>query len=109
MSGRLRELVCGQYDAAVAARVAQCRLHEPCRLRVERRGGLVQQQHRRVADEGARDGDALLLPARERRAVLAEDLVRVRVRARVRVRIRARARARVRATRVRPLWLRTVS
>ena len=34
-------------------------------LRVELAGGLVQQDERRVGHDGARDGDALLLPAGE--------------------------------------------
>ena len=62
----------GEHHAAVAARIAQRRLHQPRRLGVERRRGLVEEEHRGVADERARDGHALLLPARERRAVLAE-------------------------------------
>lgn len=37
-------------------------------LRVERRGGLVEDQHLGVPDDGPRDGDALLLPARQRDA-----------------------------------------
>mmetsp|Transcript_5775 Transcript_5775/g.18397 ORF Transcript_5775/g.18397 Transcript_5775/m.18397 type:complete len:222 (-) Transcript_5775:1594-2259(-) len=48
----------------------QRRLHHPLAGRVERRGGLVQQQHRRLLDDGARDGHALLLPARELAAAL---------------------------------------
>ena len=39
--------------------------------RIERRGRLVEDQHRRVGQEGARDGDALALAGRERRAALA--------------------------------------
>ena len=34
-------------------------------LRVERRGGFVQDEDRRVAEHGARDGEALLLAAAE--------------------------------------------
>ena len=41
-------------------------------LGVDRRGRLVEDQDRRVADEGARDADALALAARELRAALAE-------------------------------------
>ena len=39
---------------------------------VERRGRLVEQQQRRVAQNGARDGDALALAARQRDAALAD-------------------------------------
>ena len=42
------------------------------RLRVQGRGGLVQDQDIRVLDQGARDGDALLLPARQLRAARAD-------------------------------------
>mmetsp|Transcript_78054 Transcript_78054/g.221315 ORF Transcript_78054/g.221315 Transcript_78054/m.221315 type:complete len:252 (+) Transcript_78054:287-1042(+) len=48
-----------------------CRLHLPLGLRVQGAGGLVQQQHLRVADHGAGDGDALLLAAAERGPALA--------------------------------------
>ena len=40
---------------------------------VERRGGLVEQQQRRVLEERARDGDALALAAGEFHAALADD------------------------------------
>ena len=49
--------------------LGQRALHNLLALRVERAGGLVEQQDARVADEGARDGDALPLAARELRAV----------------------------------------
>mmetsp|Transcript_47370 Transcript_47370/g.88270 ORF Transcript_47370/g.88270 Transcript_47370/m.88270 type:complete len:371 (-) Transcript_47370:394-1506(-) len=41
------------------------RLHNLLALRVQGAGGLVQEQDLGTVDEGARDGDALLLPARE--------------------------------------------
>ena len=41
--------------------------------RVERRGRLVQHQDRRVLEHHARDGDPLLLAARELQAALAHD------------------------------------
>ena len=47
-------------------------LHERLVLGVERGGRFVQQQHRRVLEDGAGDGDALALAARDRRAALAE-------------------------------------
>ena len=43
------------------------------RLDVERAGGLVEDQDRRVLQDGAGDGDALALAARERGAALADD------------------------------------
>ena len=41
--------------------------------RIERRRGVVEQQQPRVAGEGAGEGDALALPARQRDAALADD------------------------------------
>ena len=50
--------------------------------RVERRGRLVEQQDRRRLEDRARDGDALLLAARQLQAALADlRLVAVRQRA----------------------------
>ena len=43
----------------------QLHLHVVAQARVEIRQGLVQQQHARLVDQRAREGDALLLPARE--------------------------------------------
>ena len=64
----------GDHDRRLA-------LHQPVQrvedellaFRVQARGGLVQDQDRQVADQGARDGDALLLSARQRDAALADD------------------------------------
>ena len=50
-------------------------LHEPLRLRVERRGRLVEDEDRRVAQDRARDRDPLLLAAREAVAALADHRV----------------------------------
>ena len=47
-------------------------LHEPLALRVERAGGLVEQQDLGVLEERARDGDALRLAAGEARAAFAD-------------------------------------
>ena len=58
---------------AVAHEPLQRVLHQPLALRIERAGGLVQQQDGRVLEDGARDGDALLLPARQPRAAFAEE------------------------------------
>ena len=41
-------------------------------FRIERGGGLVEQDDRRVLDQRARDGDALALAAGELQAVLAD-------------------------------------
>jgi hypothetical protein len=51
--------------------VVQRRLHDALARRVERRRRLVQQQHARVAQQRARDGDALLLAARQLDALVA--------------------------------------
>ena len=60
----------------IVVRPSNSRSSEPwtsrSRLGVERRGRLVEQQQRRVAQQGAGDGDALALAAREARAALAE-------------------------------------
>src|ERR1041384_1151132 len=47
-------------------------LHEALGLRVERAGGLVEDQDRWIAQQRARDRNALALPAAEPRAALAE-------------------------------------
>eukprot|EP00962_Isochrysis_galbana_P004778 scaffold1309_cov117-Isochrysis_galbana.AAC.24 len=64
----LAHLVRGEDDRPAPTRPPDGRLHPPLRLWVERRGGLVQQQQRRVADQRARQSDALPLTARERGA-----------------------------------------
>jgi hypothetical protein len=46
-------------------------LHHSLALAVEGAGGLVQQEHAGVADDGARDGHALLLAAAQLHAALA--------------------------------------
>ena len=48
-------------------------LHGALRLHVERAGGLVEHEHRRVAQDRPGDRDALLLPAGEAEAALADD------------------------------------
>ena len=45
--------------------------HQPLALGVQRAGGLVQQQDRRILEDRPRDGDALLLPARQPRTAFA--------------------------------------
>jgi len=54
-------------------------LHQGLALGVERGGGFVEQQQRRIAQDGAGDGDALALAARQCHAAFAEHgLVTVR-------------------------------
>ena len=48
-------------------------LHHAFALGVQRAGGFVQQQQRRVLQDGAGDGNALLLPARQPHAALAQE------------------------------------
>ena len=48
-------------------------LHRALGLRVERRGGLVEDEDRGIAQDRPRDRDALLLAAREPVAALADD------------------------------------
>ena len=47
-------------------------LHQSLALRIERARRLVEQQDRRVAQHGARNGDALALAGGQRHAALAE-------------------------------------
>ena len=51
---------------------AQCLLHEPLARDVEQRGGLVEHQHRRGGEEGAREGDELPLAGGQPPAALAD-------------------------------------
>ena len=58
----------GHRDRRPAPRgLVQRRLHHLLGLAVQRAGGLVQEQDLGVAQEGARDSDALFLSAREER------------------------------------------
>ena len=57
---------------AVAHQFFQRGLHQRLALGIERRGRLIEQQQRRVAQDGAGDRDALALAARQRHAALAE-------------------------------------
>ena len=50
----------------------QRRLHQRLAFGIERGGGFVEQQQRRIAQDRARDRDALALAARQRHAALAE-------------------------------------
>ena len=54
---------------AALLRPVQRRLHDALGLCVEGGGGLVQEEHGRVPDERPRDGDPLLLTARQLRTL----------------------------------------
>src|SRR5436309_7466953 len=68
-----REPVGDDEGGAVLHQVGEARLDERLGLGVEARGGLVEDQDARVGQDGAGDGDALALPAREPHAALADD------------------------------------
>src|SRR3954470_11585799 len=71
-----RRQAVGDRDRGPALRQpVERRLHVALGLGVERAGGLVEDQHRRVAQDRARDRDALLLAAGEAVAALADDRV----------------------------------
>ena len=53
----------GRLQAPLQLQDLRAHLHAP--LRVEVRERLVEQEHRRLADDGTADGDALPLPAGE--------------------------------------------
>jgi hypothetical protein len=53
-------------------------LHQPLAFGIQRAGGLVEQQDRRIAQNGAGNGDALALAARQARAVLARNVSALR-------------------------------
>ena len=57
---------------AVAHEAFQCLLDEPFRFRVERRGGLVEDEQRGILEDGAGDADALALAAGELAAAVAD-------------------------------------
>ncbi len=57
---------------APAHEAGERQLHAALAFRVERAGGLVEQQHGAVGEDRARDGDALALPAGELHAALAQ-------------------------------------
>ena len=56
-------------DAELALDLDELALHALAQLEVERGERLVEQQDLRLIDDSARDGDALLLTARERRDI----------------------------------------
>jgi hypothetical protein len=66
-----RQAVGDHQGGAALHQPFQRRLHQRLALGVERRGGFVQQQDRRVLQEGAGDGDALALTAGQPQAGLA--------------------------------------
>ena len=66
-----RQTVCHHNGRTVPAQVIKCRLHQTLALGIQRRGRLIQQKHRGVAQDRTRNGDALLLPPRQHHAPLA--------------------------------------
>jgi hypothetical protein len=68
-----RQAVGDQDRGAAGHQPLQRRLDLGLALGVERAGGLVEQQDRGVLQEGAGDGDALALAARQARPGLADD------------------------------------
>src|ERR1700682_5953409 len=59
-------------DGAPLHEAFECLHHQPLRLGIERRGGLVEDEDGRVADDRARDADALPLATGERLASFAQ-------------------------------------
>src|SRR4051812_3352269 len=68
-----RETVGDRNRRASFRETIECFLHESLRLGVERARGLVENEDRRVAEDRPRDGDALLLAAREPVAPLTDN------------------------------------
>src|SRR5579885_64801 len=68
-----REAVRDDDCRAPARQVRERLLHKPLRLGVERRRCFVENQHRSIGEDGARDGEALPLPARKKYPALADD------------------------------------
>ncbi len=58
-----RQLVRNGNGGAAAGRAVEGLLHDALGVRVERAGGLVEEQHRGLGDDAAGNGDALLLAA----------------------------------------------
>ena len=67
-----REPVRDHERGAMAHQLFQRGLHQRLAFGIERRGRFVQQQQRRIAQDRARDRDALALAAGQRHAALAE-------------------------------------
>ncbi|TLS21369.1 uncharacterized protein PpBr36_10204 [Pyricularia pennisetigena] len=66
-----RELVRDHDGRPAHRRLVQRLLHDALGVRVQGAGGLVQEEHLWLRHHRARDGDALLLPARQQTAALA--------------------------------------
>ena len=67
-----REPVGDDDGGAVLHQVFQCRLNQPLGFVVQRAGGLIQNQNRRVSQQRAGNGDTLPLPAGKFQSVLAD-------------------------------------
>ena len=68
-----REPVGDDEDRATGHQVVERGLHEALALGVERAGGLVEDQDRRVAEDRPGDGEPLALAAGEAHAALSDD------------------------------------
>src|SRR5262245_49106204 len=66
------EVVSDDDDGLARSQASERFEHQLFGRRVEPRGGLIEDQDRRVADDGAGDGDALALAAGKRHAALAD-------------------------------------
>ena len=62
-------------DDGLVGKRSQVLEHALLRLGVERAGGLIEQEHRPVGEQGACDGEALYLSLRQARATLAQPRV----------------------------------
>ena len=67
-----RQAVGDDDGGAALHQMLERRLHQRLAFGVERRGRLVEQQDRRVAQDGAGNGDALALAAGQRHAAFAD-------------------------------------
>ena len=72
---RLLHVVRDDHDRVLALQLVHQVLDARRRDRVERRRGLVHQDHVRLDGERARDAEALLLPAREAECVVLEPVL----------------------------------
>src|ERR1700722_11449770 len=71
-AGGLLEIVGDDGNTVFLTQTLQGLLDPQCRDRIERRGGLVEQDHFRLQGDGARDTQALLLTAGEAAAVFVQ-------------------------------------
>jgi hypothetical protein len=67
-----RQAMCDHNCSTAGRQCGECALHSMLRFGIERARRLIKQQDRRVAQYGAGDRKALMLPARDTHALLAE-------------------------------------